>query len=80
VTWHVSNASPEPRTFVIEERVPISEVKEVEINVLGKHCDPAPQSVSADGIARIELSLPAHGTKRGTFTWELGANARVGGL
>ncbi len=80
VTWHVSNASPEPRTFVIEERVPVSEVKEVEIAVLAKQCDPAPQSVSADGIARIEIAMPAHGTKRGTFTWELGAAGKVAGL
>jgi hypothetical protein len=80
VTWHVSNASPEPRTFFIEERIPVSEVKEVEIAVLGKQCDPAPKSVSAEGIARIELTLPPHGTKRGTFIWELGANSRIAGI
>lgn len=80
VTWHVSNASPEPHTFAIEERVPVSEVKDVEITVLTKHCDPPPAAVSKDGIARIELSLPPHGTKRGTFTWELAASSKVAGV
>jgi len=80
VTWHVSNASNDARSFVIEERVPVSEVKEVEITVLGKHCDPPASAPSPDGIVRIEVSLPPHGTKRGTFTWELGANAKVAGV
>ncbi|HET6582823.1 MAG TPA: mucoidy inhibitor MuiA family protein [Nannocystaceae bacterium] len=80
VTWHVSNASAEPRSFVIEERIPVSEVKDVEIDVLARHCDPPPVAVSKDGIARIELSLPPHGTKRGTFTWELTATAKVAGV
>jgi hypothetical protein len=80
VTWHISNASREPRSFAIEERVPISEVKEVEINVLAKHCDPTPSPTNADGLVRIELTLPAHGTKRGTFTWELSAAGKVAGV
>jgi hypothetical protein len=55
-------------------------VKDVEVTVLGKHSDPAPSPPSPDGIVRIEISLPPHGTKRGTLTWELSAAAKVAGV
>ena len=48
--------------------------------MLGKHCDQPASAPSPDGIVRIEMSLAPHGTKRGTFTWELGANAKVAGV
>jgi uncharacterized protein (TIGR02231 family) len=80
VTWHVSNASVEPRTFVVEERIPVSEVKEVDVTVLPKHCDPPAEPPDEDGIARTVFSLPAQSTKRGTFVWELSAAGKVAGL
>lgn len=80
VLLHVSNARPEPAKLVIEERIPVSEVKEVEVQVLTKTCSPAPSTVTKDGIARIELELPANGTKTAVFSWELSAAAKVAGL
>jgi uncharacterized protein (TIGR02231 family) len=80
VRLHVSNARPQPAKLVIEERVPVSEVKEVEVQVLTKACSPAPSAVTKDGIARIELGLPANGTTTAVFAWELSAAAKVAGL
>ncbi|MCC6334263.1 MAG: mucoidy inhibitor MuiA family protein [Myxococcales bacterium] len=80
VRLHVSNARPEPAKLVIEERVPVSEVKEVEVQVLTKECSPAPSAVTKDGIARIELELPPNGTKTAVFAWELSAAAKVAGI
>jgi uncharacterized protein (TIGR02231 family) len=80
VTLHVSNARPEPARLVLEERIPVSEVKEVEVQVLTARCSPAPTSVSPQGVARLELALPAHGTGTARFTWELSAAGKVAGL
>jgi Domain of unknown function (DUF4139)/N-terminal domain of unknown function (DUF4140) len=80
VTLHVSNARPEAATLVLEERLPVSEVKEVEVQVLAAQCSPPPASVSPHGIARLELSLPPHGTRTARFVWELSAAAKVAGV
>lgn len=80
VTLHVSNARPEGARLVIEERIPVSEVKEVEIQVLTKDCSPAPAVVTKDGVARIELELGPNGTKTAKFCWELSAASKVAGV
>jgi uncharacterized protein (TIGR02231 family) len=80
VTFHVSNARPDAATIVIEERVPVSEVKEVEVQVLKAECSPVPGPVSKDGISRIELSLPPNGTQTAKFSWELQAASKVMGV
>jgi len=80
VTLHVSNARAEEARLVLEERVPVSEVKEVEVKVLGAQCSPAPTAVSPQGVARLELALPPHGTRVARFTWELSAAGKVAGL
>ncbi len=80
VAHFVSNASPVAAKIVIEERVPVSEVKEVEVQVLTKECSPAPAAVSKEGIARIELELAPNGTKKTKFQWELQAAGKVAGV
>ncbi len=80
VTLHVSNASTTPRKLLLEERVFVSEVKEVEVQVLQKECDPAPSPVSKDGIARLEVALAANATKKVKFVWEVSAAGKVAGL
>ncbi len=80
VTLHVSNASSRALDLGIDERIVVSEVKEVEVRVLTKECTPAPTTVSADGIARLNVSLPPNGTKTVTFTWELSAASKVAGV
>lgn len=80
ILLHVSNARPEPTRLVIEERVPVSEVKEVEVQVLTKACSPAPSTVTKEGVARLELELPPNGTQTAIFSWELSAAAKVAGV
>ena len=75
VQLHVSNARTTPARLIIEERVPVSEVKEVEIQVLTKD-SPA----NKDGIVRIEVELGANATKTTSFSWELSAAAKVSGV
>jgi uncharacterized protein (TIGR02231 family) len=79
VTLYVSNARPESATVVLEERVPISEVREVEIRVLPKECSPQPAPLTSEGFARLALELPPNGTRTATFAWELSAAAKVAG-
>ncbi|MFZ5446867.1 MAG: DUF4139 domain-containing protein, partial [Myxococcota bacterium] len=80
VKLHVSNTRPQGIKLVIEERVPVSEVKEVEVQVLTKDCSPAPSTVTKDGIARLEVELGASTTKTAKFAWELSAAAKVAGV
>jgi uncharacterized protein (TIGR02231 family) len=80
VTLYVSNASTTPKTLLLEERVFVSEVKDVEVQVLQKECDPAPSPASKEGITRIEVALAANATKKVTFVWEVSTAAKVAGL
>ncbi len=80
IVLHVSNASRLAHSVVIEERVPVSEVKDVEVQVLTRECTPAPSPLSAEGIARIALTLPPNGTQKVNFSWELSAASKVAGL
>lgn len=77
VTLHISNARPDAAKLVVEERVPVSEVKEVEIQILSEDCRPPPSVVTKEGIARIEIELPPRGTRTATFAWELSAAGKV---
>lgn len=80
VHLHVSNASPNAARLVIEERVPVSEVKEVEVEVLAKESAPAPANVSKEGIARLPIELQAGGTDRAHFVYQLSAAGKVAGI
>lgn len=80
VKLFVSNAGGEAARVVLEERVPVSEVKEVEISVVRGECKPEPGPVSKDGIARIELDCPANSQQEAAFVWELQAASKVAGL
>lgn len=80
VTHFVSNARPGATAIIIEERVPVSEVKEVEVRVLTMNCNPPPAMVSKDGIARIKLDLGPNETKKTRFAWELQASGKVAGI
>ncbi|MCA3011029.1 MAG: DUF4139 domain-containing protein, partial [Myxococcaceae bacterium] len=80
VTLYVSNASAEPRKLAIEERVLVSEVKEVEVQVLTRDCDPPPGAVTKDGVARLEVALGPNATRTVRFAWEVSASGKVAGL
>jgi uncharacterized protein (TIGR02231 family) len=78
-TWLV-NASAVPLTVTVEERIPVSEVKDVEVKVNEKDTKPSALSVSEDGIARFSAQVPPNGKKELVFQWELSASSRVAGL
>jgi uncharacterized protein (TIGR02231 family) len=80
ITLHVSNASRESRRLILEERVLVSEVKEVEVQVLAKECEPPPGPLTKDGLARVEVPLAPNATKTVKFTWEVSASGKVAGL
>lgn len=80
VKLHISNMRSDGAKLIIEERIPVSEVKEVEISVLTKDCAPTPATVTKDGIARIEVELGAQSTKTARFSWELSAASKVAGV
>jgi uncharacterized protein (TIGR02231 family) len=81
VKLFVSNASDKASRVVLEERVPVSEVKDVEVQVLKKECRPqAPEGPSNEGVARFELECAPGATQEVTFVWELSAAAKVAGV
>ena len=80
VKLFVSNAGGDSPRVAIEERVLVSEVKEVEVRVLEKETRPAPGGVSKDGIARFELSLQPRSQQELVFAWEISASSKVVGL
>jgi uncharacterized protein (TIGR02231 family) len=80
VTLYVSNASSVARTVELHERVLVSEVKEVEVEVQERECSPRPRAVDRDGIARIQLELAPNATTTATFVWEFRAAGKVAGL
>jgi hypothetical protein len=80
VHLHVSNAAEVPAQLTVEERLPVSEVKEVEVQLLEKQCLPPPSEVSKEGIARLRVELKPNETRRLAFAWELTAAAKVAGL
>ncbi len=80
IKLHVSNMRSQPIKLTIEERVPVSEVKEAEVTVLTKHCEPAPQETTKDGIVRIPVSVGAQSTLTARFAWELSASSKVAGV
>ncbi len=77
VTLSISNSGRSAGQLFIDERIPVSEVKEVEVNVLTKECKPAPLAISKDGIARFEANLGPNATQKLTFVWELVASSKV---
>jgi hypothetical protein len=71
---------PHAVNLVVEERIPVSEVKEVEVQLSEKRCDPRPQPPTPDGIVRLPVEVPAQGTRKAVFAWELSAAAKVAGV
>jgi uncharacterized protein (TIGR02231 family) len=77
--YFVSNQNAVAHKIVIEERVIVSELKEIEVSVVAKESNPVP-SVSSEGIARIPLEVAAKSTGKAHFSWELTAASTVAGI
>jgi uncharacterized protein (TIGR02231 family) len=80
IVLYVSNMSPQSHRLVLEERVYVSELKELDVTIVHKECEPAPSPLSQEGIARIEVVLSPHATRTIRFVWEFSAGSKVSGL
>lgn len=76
----VSNAGGTPVRLAIEERIPKSEVAEVEVKLDPRKVTPPAASVSEDGIIRFEVDLGANQQRTLEYHWELSASGKVAGV
>ena len=70
----LSNLSGEARSLTITERVPVSEIADVEITMLEASDFP---SKDADGFLRAKITLAPQETKRLGFAYEIRAGSNV---
>ncbi|MFL5344477.1 MAG: mucoidy inhibitor MuiA family protein [Hyalangium sp.] len=80
VKLFLSNTGSRPEQIAIEERMPVSEVEAVEIELLKDKAKPAPAKVSQDGIIRFELPAPARSQQELAFTYTVSSSSKVAGL
>jgi hypothetical protein len=73
VDLKLSNIGPEPRRVEVLERVPVSEVEKVKVEVDGETAD-------ADGFVRWDVELPAYGTSALDLRWTLKKHSDVSGV
>jgi len=79
VVLHVSNLESAPGTFKLEERVPVSEIDSVKIQIDEKETKPAAQA-DEQGIVGWKVEVPAHGTKEIKLVYRIVASSDVQGL
>jgi uncharacterized protein (TIGR02231 family) len=79
VTLSLSNLEALPATFTLEERIPVSELEQVKVELDDKKTSPAARP-DAQGIVAWQLKLPARGTKTVTLAYRLLAAGSVQGL
>ncbi|SES88158.1 DUF4139 domain-containing protein [Stigmatella erecta] len=80
VKLFLSNTGTQAETLAIEERMPVSEVEAVEVELLKDKTKPALPKVNADGIARFELSAPPRSQQTVDFTYTVSSSSKVAGL
>ncbi len=80
VKLFLSNTGSRPEKIAVEERMPVSEVEAVEIELLKDKTKPAPAKVSQDGIVRFELPAPPSSQQELAFTYTVSSSSKVAGL
>ncbi|MFB7907239.1 DUF4139 domain-containing protein [Kitasatospora sp. NPDC056076] len=84
VRLHLSRFSgPEEhdeQLVTVRERVPVSEVAEVEVRLRKEECSPAPDAFDAEGIVRWDVPLGPGARRSLTLVYEVSAAAKVAGL
>jgi uncharacterized protein (TIGR02231 family) len=80
VKLFLSNTGSRPEQIAIEERMPVSEVEAVEVELLKDKAKPAPTKVSQDGIIRFELPAPARSQQELAFSYTVSSSSKVAGL
>lgn len=84
VRLHVSRFSApgeqDDRTIVLRERMPVSEVSEVDVRLRPEACSPVPDTVDDDGIVRWSVSLAPGSRRTVTLVYDIVASSKVSGL
>ncbi|MET9498782.1 mucoidy inhibitor MuiA family protein [Streptomyces sp. NPDC006552] len=84
VRLHLSRFSApgesDDRVVSLRERIPVSEVADVEVRLREDACSPVPDALDAEGIARWDVSLPPGGRRTVTLVYEVSASGKVTGL
>jgi uncharacterized protein (TIGR02231 family) len=70
VRTYLSNLAGDARTVTVTERIPVSEIEHVQIDVHGDETRPTPK-IDDDGFARWETEVPANGHRKIVFDWEI---------
>jgi uncharacterized protein (TIGR02231 family) len=79
VTLYLSNLDDAPAAFLVQERIPVSEIDKVKIEVDAKETKPTP-IVDVQGIATWKVVVPAHGTDQIKLVYQIVATSAVEGL
>lgn len=82
VRLYLSNLGGEDRAVRITERVPVSEVEQVRVEVLagGADADGAAQQADADGMWTVERTVPADGHCAVVLRWQMATAPGVQGV
>ncbi|ATB47737.1 DUF4139 domain-containing protein [Corallococcus macrosporus] len=80
VRLFLSNMGAQPAPVAIEERIPVSEVESVEIQLLRESTKPAPARVSEEGIVRFELTASPRSQQELAMDYVVTSAAKVAGL
>ena len=79
VTNYLSNLGDAPATFTLEERIPVSEIEQVQIEIEPKETKPAALP-NDQGIVSWKIELAAHGTQEVKLVYRITASSDVKGL
>jgi hypothetical protein len=79
VELYLSNLGDAPASFTVQERVPVSEIEKVKVELDEKQCKPLSKP-DEQGIVSWSVTLPAHGTEKLVLVYLLNAAADVEGL
>ncbi|MCE9671419.1 mucoidy inhibitor MuiA family protein [Myxococcus stipitatus] len=80
VRLFVSNMGAQAAPVALEERIPVSEVDSVSVQLVKDATKPAPTRVSPDGIVRFELTAPPRSQQELTLVYTLTSSSKVAGL
>jgi uncharacterized protein (TIGR02231 family) len=78
VELYLSNLEDRPASFLLEERIPVSEIEAVRVR-LGAETEPS-ATADAQGIVAWKVSLPSRGVQKVRFEYEVTASSDVQGL
>ena len=73
VLLYLSNLGGEARKLKVVERLPVSEIADVKIEVL----EAGGAAIDDDGFARFAVELPANGTRQLELVYQIEAASKV---